>query len=366
MTMKLASLAITVAFFALGAGAQIQAPQAASCVTSALSCNSSDTGELTAGDCTLPDGLRYDLWTFAGAKGQRITATLTPLDSSYEKPRLALIPPGSNAAEILSVRGPAPLSFQFNLGSTGTWTLAVGTEKLFDAGRYRIALQCGPGDASGYADCLTQRLSCGQTFTSSVTFASCLFAGDTGWQYSDFTISLAQGDHLSFSVHSNVYDPAIGVYLRNGTASLVHNFGKRATQDAVVDFTAPLTTNYLVTAYGSTPQSRGDFSLTATCIAVCTPPSITTQPASQIVAPGGSAVLTIASAFSTSLVTYSWYDADAAGLPIPIGSGPSFTVKNVTTKRRFYAQASNGCGFQTSAIATIAPPSTPRGRAIRR
>ncbi len=262
--------------------------------------------------------------------------------------------------------GPAPLSFEFNLRSTGTWTLAVGTEKLFDAGRYRIALQCGAGDAGGYADCLTQRLSCGQTFTSSVTFASCLFAGDTGWQFADFTVSLAQGDHVSFSVHSNVYDPAIGVYLRNGTASLVHNFGKRATQDAVVDFTAPLTANYLVAAYGGTPQSRGDFSITATCITLCTPPSITTQPASQSVALGWSAVLTIASTFSTSPVSYSWYDADAAGLPIPLGSGPSFTVKNVTMRRRFYAQASNGCGFQTSAIATIAPPSPPRGRAIRR
>jgi hypothetical protein len=199
-----------------------------------------------------------------------------------------------------------------------------------------------------------------------VTFASCLFAGDTGWQFSDFTVSLAQGDHVSFSVHSADYDPAIGIYFRNGTPSLVHNFGKRLTQDAVVDFTAPLTANYLVAAYGGTPQSRGGFSITSTCIALCTPPSITTQPASQSVALGGSAVLTIASAASTSPVSYSWYDADAAGLPIPLGSGPSFTVKNVTTRRRFYAQASNGCGFQTSAIATIAPFSPPRGRAIRR
>lgn len=364
--MKAASLAITVIVLALSAAAQtpVPHPAAAGCVTSTLSCNTSDTGELAAGDCTLADGLRYDLWTFAGAAGQRVTATLTPLDSSYEKPRLALISPGSNA-EVLSVLGPAPLSLQFNLRSTGTWALAVGTEKLFDAGRYRIALQCGPGDAVGLADCLTQRLSCGQTYTSSVTFASCLFFGDTGWQFAAFSIQLAEGDHVSFSVHSTAFDPGVGVY-NNGGSSLVHNFGKRATQDAFVDFTAPLTTNYTIAAYGGTPQSRGDFSITSTCITLCTPPSIITQPASQNVAVGGSAVLTVAAAFSTSPVSYFWYDADIGYLPIPLGSGPSFTVKNVTTRRRFYAQASNGCGVQTSAIATIAPLQPPRGRSVRR
>ena len=274
----MAVLAIAMMSVALSAAAQnVPRDAAAGCVTSTLSCNTSDTGELAPGDCVQPDGLRYDLWTFAGAAGQRITATLTPLDASYEKPRLALIPPGSNAAEALSVLGPAPLSLQFNLRSTGTWTLAVGTEKLFDAGRYRIALQCGAGDAGGFADCLTQRLSCGQTYTSSVTFASCLFFGDTGWQFADFSIQLAQGDHVNFSVHSTAFDPGVGVY-NNGGSSLVHNFGKRATQDAFVDFTAPLTTNYTIAAYGGTPQSRGDFSITSTCITLCTPPSITTQP----------------------------------------------------------------------------------------
>lgn len=364
--MKVASLAITVIALALGAAAQtVPSTAAAGCVASTLFCNSSDTGELAAGDCTTADGLRYDLWTFAGAAGQRITATLTPLDSSYEKPRLALISPASTTTETLSVLGPAPLSFQFDPDSTGTWKLAVGTSKLFDDGRYRIEFQCNAGDVGAFANCLTQTLSCGQTYAWSVTDTSCEFAGG-GWPYAGFTVSLAQGDHVSFSVHSTDYDPGVGIYTSNGGNSLVHNFGKRATQDAFVDFTAPVTTNYMVLAYGSTPQSRGDFSITSTCITLCTPPSITNQPASQNVAVGGSAVLTVAAAFSTSPISYFWYDADIGYLPIPLGSGPSFTVRNVTTKRRIYAQASNGCGVQTSAIATITPLSPPRGRAVRR
>ncbi|HXA15541.1 MAG TPA: hypothetical protein VN380_01005 [Thermoanaerobaculia bacterium] len=362
--MKAASLVITLISLALCAAAQtLPRAAAAGCITSMLSCNTSDTGELAAGDCTLSDGLRYDLWTFAGAAGQRITATLTPLDSSYEKPRLALISPESN--ETLSVLGPAPLSFQFDLGRTGTWTLAVGTEKLFDAGRYQIALQCGPGDTIGFTNCLSQTLSCGQTFRWSVTSDFCQFAGG-GWPFADFTVPLAQGDNVGFSVHSADYDPGVGVYFSTGGDSLVHNFGKRATQDAAVDFTAPVTTNYLIAAYGSTPQSRGDFSITQTCIATCTPPSITNQPTSQNVVLGGSAVLTVAAALNTSPVNYFWYDADIAYLPLPLGSGPSYTVRNVTTKRRIYAQASNGCGVQTSSIATIAPLPPARGRAVRR
>jgi hypothetical protein len=364
--MNAATLAITVISVALSAAAQtLPRAAAAGCVTSTLSCNTSDTGELAAGDCAQPDGLRYDLWTFAGAAGQRIIATLTPLDPSYEKPRLALISPASNTAETVVALGPGPLSFQSNLDSTGTWTLAVGTDKLFDAGRYQIALQCVTGTNGDLRNCLLQPLSCGQTYSWSVTDTSCEFFGG-GWPYAGFTVSLAQGDRVSFSVHSTAYDPGVGVYYSTGGDSLVHNFGKRVAQDALVDFTAPVTTNYMILAYGSTPSSRGDFSITSTCITRCTPPSITTQPASQNVALGGSAVLTIAAAFSTSPVSYSWYDADVAGLPIPVGSGPSFTVKNVATRRRFYAQASNGCGFQTSAIATIAPPALPRRHAIRR
>ncbi len=364
--MNLAGLAIAMVSVAVSAAAQtVPSAGAAGCVASTLFCNSSNTGELAAGDCTAADGLRYDLWTFAGTTGQRITATLTPLDSSYEKPRLALISPASTTTEALSVAGPAPLSFQFDLDSTGTWKLAVGTSKLFDAGRYQIAFQCHAGDVGALANCLTQTLSCGQTYASSVTDTSCQFAGG-GWPYADFNLSLAQGDHVSFSVHSTDYDPGVGVYTSNGGNSLVHNFGKRTTQDAFVDFTAPVTTRYTIAAYGSTAQSRGNFSITSACITLCTPPSITNQPASQSVPAGGSAVLTVAAAFSTSVVSYSWYDADAAGIPIPLGSGPSFTVKNVTTKRRFYAQASNGCGFQTSAIATVAPLSPPRGRTVRR
>jgi len=363
--MNAASLAITVIFVALCAEAQtLPRAAAAGCVTSALSCNTSDTGDLTADDCTLSDGMRYDLWTFAGAAGQRITATLTRLDSSYEKPRLALISPASNTTETVSVLGPASVSFQSNLDSTGTWKLVAGTDKLLDAGRYRIALQCVADNNGPLRDCLSQALSCGQTYSWSVTDADCQFAGG-GWPYASFTVSLAQGDSVRFSVHSTAYDPGVGVYYSNGGSSLVHNFGKRSTQDAVVDFTAPDTTNYMVLAYGSTPSSRGDFSITSTCITLCTPPSITTQPVNQNVVLGGSAVLTIASAFSTSPVSYFWYDADAAGLPIPLGSGPSFTVKNVTTKRRIYAQASNGCGFQTSAVVTIGPPPPPRGRSVR-
>ncbi len=365
--MKTATLAIAAVSLALGAMAQPSDlhphAEAAACVSSTLSCNASDTGELAPGDCTLPDGLRYDLWTFAGAAGQRITATLTPLDSSYEKPRLALIPPGLNAPEIRAELGPAPLSFEYNLDSTGTWKLAVETSKLFDAGRYRISLQCDAGYNGAMRDCIWQRLSCGQTYLWSVTPASCKF-GNVDWPFSGFIVSLAQGDRVRFSVHATAFDPGVAIY-KNGVVALAFNDGKRIKQDAVIDFTATESNNYEIAAYGGTPDSVGELSLTSTCITVCTPPSITTQPVSQTVPLGGSTVLTVAASFSTSVVSFNWYDADNGGLPSALGTGPTFKVTNVKTKHRYYAQAQNGCGVATSAIATITPQTSSRLHSIR-
>ena len=366
--MKASALAIGFVFLALSAAAQPSdlhpRTVAAGCTTSALSCDAIENGELAPDDCVFPDGTRYDVWSFAGAAGQRIIATLTPVDSSFAKPRLALIPPSLLPAETMAVLGTAPLSLQSNLPSTGTWKLAVETNNPSDAGRYKLALQCGPGAVvTASQNCLRQALDCGQTYLWSVTPTSCEFFNSPGYRYALFTVSLAQGDRVAFSVHSDAFDPGVAVYF-NGGKPQVSNRGKQTTQDAVVEYTAPASNNYEIAAYGSA-QSLGEFSITSNCIVRCTPPSITTQPASQSVPLGGSATLTIATAPNTAVVTYAWYDADNGGLPSALGTGPTFKVTNVKTKHRYYAQAQNGCGVATSAIATITPQTSSRLHSIR-
>lgn len=215
---------------------------------------------------------------------------------------------------------------------------------------------------AGEADCLPQPISYGHTYPGTVINASCQFAGG-GWPYAPFNVSLAQGDEITLSVHSDAFDPRIGVY-RNGGDSLAFNQGKQGTQDAVVRFTAGATVTYLIAVSGPKANPVGDFSITTSFISACTPLAITTQPATQTVAFDGSAVLSVAVSSKSSEIKYTWYDADAIGVPIALGSGPSFTVTHVTTTRRFYAQAVGGCGFVNSAVATVTP-FVPRERSVR-
>lgn len=207
---------------------------------------------------------------------------------------------------------------------------------------------------AGLADCLPQPISYGHTYPGSVTTpTSCEFRGG-GWPYAPYAVSLVQGDEITLSVHSDAFDPRIGVY-RNGGDPLAFNQGKLGTQDAVVRFTAGATVTYLIAVSGPKANPVGGFSLTSSLVTACTPLRISSQPATQIVELGGSAVLSAAVTSNSSEIRFTWYDADAIGLPIALGLGPSFTVTNVRGTRRFYVQAVGGCGFVTSDIATVVP-----------
>src|SRR4051794_35959551 len=203
------------------------------------------------------------------------------------------------------------------------------------------------------ADCVPQPISYGHTYRGTVVNGPCQFAGG-GWPYAPFTVSLAKGDEITLAIHSDVFDPRIGIY-RDGGDSLAFNQGKQGTQDAVIRFTAGETYTFLIAASGPKANPVGNFSITTSLISPCTPLKISSQPATQIVEFGGSTVLAVAITSNSSEIKYAWYDADAIGLPIPLGSGPFFTLTNVRVTRRFYVQAGGGCGVVTSDIVTVIP-----------
>src|SRR3954449_9153033 len=74
------------------------------------------------------------------------------------------------------------------------------------------------------------------SYRAAVVNGPCQFAGG-GWPYAPFTVSLVKGDEITLAVHSDVFDPRIGIY-RDGGDSLAFNQGKQGTQDAVIRFTA--------------------------------------------------------------------------------------------------------------------------------
>ncbi|HUR82005.1 MAG TPA: IPT/TIG domain-containing protein [Thermoanaerobaculia bacterium] len=84
-------------------------------------------------------------------------------------------------------------------------------------------------------------------------------------------------------------------------------------------------------------------------------PIITTQPVSQSVAYQGSAPLTVA-ASGPPAITYQWYAGIASDTSSPIGGATSanYNTPELTSKKRYWARATNASGFADSSTATIA------------
>ena len=90
-------------------------------------------------------------------------------------------------------------------------------------------------------------------------------------------------------------------------------------------------------------------------------PAITTQPASQEVASGASASLSVAA--SGDDLTYQWYTGNSGDTASPIAgaTGSSFTTSALTASSNFWVQITNAGGSTNSdtAVITVAAPSVP-------
>lgn len=339
--------------------------EAAGCVVSVISCGGSDSGEIAAGDCAFSNGHRYDLWGFNGVAGQLVTVTLTATDASFVEPSVQLVPPVGDASQAPIIVGDpnVPIALKYKLATSGAWGIVVSTGALTAGGKYQISVSCGAGDSTTPQGCVTQQLACGQVLGYVLGATSCTFSGG-GLPYSYSTVSLVKGDYVEFDANSAAFDPTLSIY-RNGGSPIANGFGKRSGAPATVFFTAPATDNYQAAVYTMPTAVAGSFTLAYSCINVCSAPTITSQPVSQTVSYGGTAVLSVgASSPNGNAPSFTWFQDDGS-LPVSIASGASFTVPNVTSVRRYYAQAQNACGFVNSAAAVITPKPPPRGRAVR-
>jgi len=86
----------------------------------------------------------------------------------------------------------------------------------------------------------------------------------------------------------------------------------------------------------------------------CTPPAVSTQPASQTINSGGSATLTV-SAGGSGPLNYQWYQATSnADTSHPVGTNsPIFTTPGLTQATSYWVMISNACGNAMSNVATI-------------
>lgn len=93
----------------------------------------------------------------------------------------------------------------------------------------------------------------------------------------------------------------------------------------------------------------------------CTPASITTGPADQTIAGGGTASLSV-SGSGSSPVTYQWYDAgtqapsdpsNPIGTPISGQTGTTYNTPPLTADHYYFAVAANACKRVISRVAHI-------------
>ncbi len=89
----------------------------------------------------------------------------------------------------------------------------------------------------------------------------------------------------------------------------------------------------------------------------CTPPSITAQPQSATLPPGGSVTLTV-TASGTSLA-YQWYIGQSGSTQSALISGATSPSLTVSSPNPYWVRITNSCGFANSATATVAPPPPP-------
>lgn len=95
----------------------------------------------------------------------------------------------------------------------------------------------------------------------------------------------------------------------------------------------------------------------------CTPPSITSHPASQTITSGQQASLSV-TATGTAPLSYQWYQGSSPNTATPVGgaTGSSFQTPALTQNTSYWVRVTNACNSANSNTATItisAPPPPP-------
>ncbi len=128
--------------------------------------------------------------------------------------------------------------------------------------------------------------------------------------------------------------------------------------------TSPVGTNsstLTVTLWGTASywvkvtNSCGSTNSTTATVTVCTQPGIATQPASQTIASGYTATLSVA-ASGTGPFSYQWYEGLSGTTTTPVGTNSSsFTTPALTATKSYWVRVTSACnsGVVPSATATV-------------
>ena len=255
------------------------------CVETPTSIPATINSVLTADDCDLGDGTRYDVYSFSGAAGQQVSFTLTSPDfdaylflAYFEGQDLVTVGEDDDGAGGTNARIPSGSGFA-TLPYTATYYVFANAFDPADTlGSYTLTLAAGGGQCP--ASPATINIG---TTNGSLAAGDCRFVDDTF--YDSYTFNGTAGQQVSISLSSTSFDAF--VYLLDDTLNVLGanddgGGGTNSRLPATSGFiTLPYTGVYTIVANQfppddpSTAPPTGPYTLTLASGGMCPSTAIT-------------------------------------------------------------------------------------------
>jgi hypothetical protein len=268
------------------------------------------------------------------------TATITVANppTITTQPSSQTIVSGATATLSATASGTAPLSYQWYIGASGTVTNPISgatgdsytTPALTSTTSYWVRVT----NSAGHVD-------------SSTATVTVITPPRITTQPASQTI--VSGGTATLSVTASGTAPLRYQWYIGSSGSLTDPIGGATART----YTTPAltsTTSYWVRVSNTAGTADSD---TAT-VTVITPPTMTTQPASQTIVLGAAATLTV-TASGTLPLTYQWYIGASGATTNPIGGATdsSYTTPPLTDTTSYWVRVSNTAGTADSNTASI-------------
>jgi hypothetical protein len=259
------------------------------------------------------------------------TVTVCNPPSIVQQPQSQTVPAGSSVTLGVTANGSSPFTYQWYQGASGTTTTPVGNNSS--------TLTVAPAAATSYWVNVSN--SCGSAASGTAVVSVCNPPSIVTQPVSQ---TVNAGTSVTLSVTADGSGPFSYQWYQAGTPIGVNS--------STLTVTPAVTTSYSVSVSNSCAPILSNTAI----VTVCGPPAITSQPASQTVASGSSATLSV-TASGGGTFSYQWYEGTSGTTTTAVGTNSStFTTPPLMAAKSYWVRVTNIClGTSTvdSATATI-------------